>query len=236
MECSEFLEQLAEEGHADAEHLQACADCRAEALLWKRMGDIPVDDPGPSLRPRFDSMLEAWQDGRDARRTGSQPVHYFAQIAAAVALVLAALLAYELWNVHRELANTRELVALSLLQHESASDRLQGVSWTTRVGRPNPEVLGALIDTLKHDNSVDVRLAALDALARYDNQPAVREGVAASLDAQQSPMVQIAVVDYLVDHGDRDAVGRLRKFGQAPGLLPVVRQRVEWGINKLSRG
>ena len=235
MECSEFLEQLAEEGHADAEHLQSCADCRAEAELWKRLGSIPADDPGPSLRPRFDAMLDAWQEGVHARER-SRFAQHFAQIAAAIALLLAGLLAFELWNVHRELASTRQLVALSLLQHESASDRLQGVSWTTRAGRANPEVLAALIDTLKHDNSVDVRLAALDALARYDNQPAVREGVEASLDAQQSPMVQIAVVDYLVDHGDRDAVGRLRKFGQAPGLMPVVRQRVEWGINKLSRG
>jgi len=232
MECSEFLERLAEDGHADAGHLQSCADCRAEAELWSRLGDIPANDPGSSLRPRFDAMLDAWQEGR---RAGSQPAFvWFARIAAAVALVLAALLALELRNVHRELANTRQLVALSLLQHESASDRLQGVSWTTRAGRANPEVLAALLDTLKHDNSVDVRLAALDALARYDTQPVVREGVAASLDAQKSPMLQIAVVDYLVEHRDRNSVDRLRRFERAPGLLPVVRQRVEWGINKIN--
>ena len=233
MECSEFLERLAEDGHADPEHLQSCADCRAEFELWKRLGSIPVDEPSPSLRPRFESMLDAFEGGR---RAGSQPAYVFLKIAAAVALVLAGLLAIELRNMHRELANTRQLVALSLLQHESASDRLQGVSWSTRVGRPNAEVLAALLDTLRHDNSVDVRLAALDALARYDNQPVVREGVAASLETQQSPMVQIAVVDYLVEHRDREAVDRLRRFERAPNLLPIVRQRVEQGINSLSRG
>ena len=39
----------------------------------------------------------------------------------------------------------------------------EGVSWSTREQQLNPQVLSALLHTLRYDPSVDVRLAALDA-------------------------------------------------------------------------
>ncbi len=136
--------------------------------------------------------------------------------------------------VRQELTATRQMVALSMLQQQSASQRLEGVSWTTRVTGPNPEVLNALFHTLRFDSNVDVRLASLDALGRYAGSPEIRRELVDALPNQQSPLVQIAIVDLLVDMHDRSAVPQFRKFEQGSKLDPTVKKRVEWGIEQLN--
>jgi anti-sigma factor RsiW len=139
----------------------------------------------------------------------------------------------ELTAMHAELTNMRQLVALSMLQQQSASERLQGVSWSSREAHLDAQVQSALLHTLRYDGSVDVRLAALDVLSRHGSQPQVRKAVVDALQGQQSPLVQVALIDQLAEWRDPDAAQRLRNFQQTPNLNPAVRQRAEWAISKL---
>ncbi len=265
MDCREVTELLpdlfqkslrGEQLRLVEEHVRACATCREDVALWEQLAALPAPPPSPLMQHRFEAMLESYQQGRrelEVQRHDRTPRWFgafvqapFAQAAIAASLVLVAFFggmfversggtSKEIASLHRELTSTRQLVALSLLQQQSASDRLQGVSWSTRV-EGDPEVLAALMHTLRFDTSVDVRLAALDALRRYTDQPAVRTGVEDSLQSQRSPLVQIAVVDFLVEQRDRRAVEKLRNFQQMPNLLPEVKERVARGIDQLSRG
>src|SRR5260370_879282 len=115
----------------------------------------------------------------------------------------------------------RQLVALSMLQQESPSQRLEGVSWTRREDRLDPQVLSALKHTLRNDPSVDVRLAALDALIRHSAQPQVRSSVVDALQEQQSPLVQVALIDQLVEWRDPQAAQHLEKLRQSRNLNPT---------------
>ena len=139
----------------------------------------------------------------------------------------------EIAAMHAELTNMRQLVALSMLQQQSASERLQGVSRSGREAHLDPQIQSALLHTLRYDGSVDVRLAALDALSRHASQPQVRKGIGDALQEQQSPLVQVALIDQLAEWRDPDATQRLRNFQQTPNLNPAVRQRAEWAISKL---
>jgi hypothetical protein len=134
-----------------------------------------------------------------------------------------------------ELASTRQMVALTMLQQQqSASQRLEGVSWSTRLQQPDPKVLDALLHTLRFDNNVDVRLASLDALGRYAGRPEVRRELVSALQEKQSPLVQIALIDLLVDMHDQNAVPQLKRFQQDPKIDPNVRKHVDWGIDQLN--
>jgi anti-sigma factor RsiW len=139
----------------------------------------------------------------------------------------------EISSLHAEVTSMRQLVALSMLQQQSASERLQGVSWSTREDHLDPQVQSALMRTLRSDGSVDVRLAALDALSRHAAQPLVRKNVLDALQEQQSPLVQVAMIDQLTEWRDPDAAQHLRKLEQTPNLNPAVKQRAEWAIAKL---
>ena len=137
--------------------------------------------------------------------------------------------------MREELSATKQMVVLSMLQQQDASTRLQGVSYSMDVKHADPEIVAALLHTLRHDTSVDVRLAALDSLRRYNDDAKVRKSLVDSLQSQQSPMVQASLIDTLVDMKEKSALPNIRKIAETPNLNPTVRQRAQQGIEKLSR-
>jgi anti-sigma factor RsiW len=240
-------------------HLEGCVECREVAGLWKKLALIPEEQPSAAGRARFEAMLRAYQTGRGdetvrrrATERGASLWNVFqwlrspvGAVAWSVALVaLGTYLGLQLGNgksnsqdlaaMHTELTNMRQMVALSLLQQQSASQRLEGVTWTRREEHLDPQVLAALMHTLRYDSSVDVRLAALDALSRHAGQPQVKKTVVDALQEQQSPLVQVALIDQVVEWRDADAASRLQKLRQMPNLNPTVRQRADWAISKLN--
>lgn len=253
-------DSLSAEQHKQvAAHLTACAQCSEEVALWHKLSLVPFEQPGPESRARFEAMLHAFQEGRseqnathlrEFRRASLwSALDWFRSPLGAMAwsVALFAIGAFmgmrlnsstartpELTAMHSELTNMRQLVVLSMLQQQSASERLQGVSWSRREEQLDPQVLAALLHTLRHDNSVDVRLAALDALSRHSRQPQVHQGIVDALQEQQSPLVQVALIDQLLEWRDPDAAQRLRNLRQIPNLNPTVRQRADWAISKLN--
>ena len=132
-----------------------------------------------------------------------------------------------------ELRDLREMIALSLMQQQSASDRLKGVSWSGQIDRPSSEVVAALLDTLMHDPNVNVRLATIDALERFASQDVVRRGTIQAVDRQVSPLVQIALIDFMVKVNERESIGTLRRLSEDPKVNAAVRARAAWGLQQL---
>lgn len=243
-------------------HLQCCSQCREEVVLWQRLALLPEEEPEPGLRARFNAMTEAYQEGRTQSslpaKQGSRLRDFLSGgwmqmpmtgLAWAVLLLLIGFIAGrsvttpnpsgpQLARLQEELTSTRQLVTLSLLQQRSASERLQAIAqataWSISEQHPDPKVLDALLHTLHSDNSVDVRLAAVDALGRFHHDPQVRQGLVDALQAQQSPLVQVALIDLMVELKDQSAIQQLRKFEKDPKVNPEVRERAQWGIRQLT--
>ena len=254
----------AEQKNIVERHLESCVECNEVAGLWKKLALIPDEQPSPAGRARFEAMLDAYQTGRGIEGVGRPAKDKGASIwtvfqwlrspvgAVAWSIALVALGAYvglqlgsaksssnsnsqqDLAAMYAELTNMRQMVALSMLQQQSASQRLEGVTWTRREEHLDPQVLAALTHTLRYDPSVDVRLAALDALSRHAGQPQVKTTVVDALQEQQSPLVQVALIDQLVEWRDAEAAPRIQKLRQMPGVNPTVRQRADWAISKLN--
>jgi hypothetical protein len=239
------------------EHLELCSGCRADVELWQKLAGLPEQEPSPASRARFEHMLNAYQEGRWENGGRKQRANWWAMwmrsafappLASAVAacLLLVGFIAGEhsarpqpvnnqqIAAMESELANMRQLVALSMLEQQSASQRLQGVNYSTQVERPDPEIAAALLHALRFDSSVDVRLAALDALRRYKDDAQVRSGLLSALQEQQSPLVQIALIDLFVEMHESSVKDRLHSIENDSKVNPTVRQRAHWGIEQLS--
>lgn len=244
-------------------HLAACFDCEAEAralgALWSQLGELPGVEPGPGLRARFDVMLEAYRAGQrrahpsflerlDGWLAPLVPRRPAFQLAVALAFLalggfLGARLAREprpalagpdrISTLSAEVRDLRNLVAVSLLQQSSPSERLRGVSFSYRVSEPEPDVLSALVSTLNHDPNVNVRLAAIDALTRFADREPVRDSLVRSLPEQDSPLVQISLIDLMVRLREKDAVDLLRALAEKSDLHPAVRERARWGLEQI---
>src|SRR5260370_40310155 len=204
-------------------HLEGCVECSEVAGVGKKRALIRDEQPSGAGRGRFEAILQAYQTGRGdeggSRRAPGRGAsvwsvfHWLRSPVGAVAwsIALVALGTYlglqlgsaksnaqDLAAMHTELTNMRQMVALSMLQQQSPSQRLEGVTWTRREGQLHPQVLSALMHTLRYDASVDVRLAALESVSRHAGQPLVRKTVVDALEEQQSPLVQVALIDQLV--------------------------------------
>jgi hypothetical protein len=239
------------------QHLETCAECNAEMAalgsLWERLADIPAPEPSQALNVRWQSTLESLiPSNKPVSRTWSfanlWPSSPVWQAAVAVACLLIGLLAgtnlprrnKEIARLHEEIASTREMVALSLLQQQSATERLRGVDYTGRMHTMEPEVVSALTEAVAHDPSVNVRLAALDALSnialsKASGSPGVLQSLTQSLPRQDSPMVQAALIDYLVEARDRKALGALRQLAAQPDVNPAVLERTHFALQQLSQ-
>jgi len=132
-----------------------------------------------------------------------------------------------------EMHDLREMVSLSLMQQQSASERIKGVTWTGTLDRPSGEVVSALLDALMHDPNVNVRLATIDALERFASRDDVRRGTIQAVESQPSPLVQIALIDFMVKTNERESATTLRRLAMDPQANDAVRARAAWGLQQL---
>ena len=235
-----------------AEHLRLCPACAAEAdgldETWQMLGTIASHSPDSmSMRARFDAALEGYLCGLNISTTKSGVVRWraYAWRCAAAAAALAIGIAIgrqtapappadpQLTMLREELRDMRQMVTLSLLQQQSASERLRGVSFTSQIDHPDSQVTSALLDTLMHDSNVNVRLATIDALKRLSPREAVRKGVIDALPRQTSPLVQIALIDFIVEQKGREATETLRRLSIDEMVDVAVRARARQGLQQI---
>jgi len=240
------------------EHIAVCRDCAKEhaalRTLWADLGEAGDERPGERVQENFRAMLRGYEQGvrqtadehaREESRSvirrlfAGRPAMQFALAAAlaAVAFLGGFTLAgggsslHEIGALREEVHALGGMLTVSLLQQESASERLKGVSFSEKLAASDPAITRALIATIKTDRSVNVRLAALDALSHDMADPAVRHEVIGALPAQSSPLMQIALIDLLVQLNDAESHEALNTMARRPGLAPEVRKRLEEGTH-----
>jgi hypothetical protein len=225
------------------EHLSNCNLCQAEASVvrqtWQQMGELPEPHPSPWLGTRFYAALDAYEQGAREKQSRSWrfwPSRPLWQLAISCGCLAAGLFTGTLLTrtqpasddvaaLRREMAGMRQLVTLSLLQQQSATERLRGVNWSYRAEPNDVEVLSALLETVNQDPSVDVRLAAVDALINFHDSSVARRGLLKSLAQQESPLVQIAIIDALTELRESTAATTLRELLGEQNLDENVRKR-----------
>lgn len=219
--------------------------------LWDELASIPEERPSEALRARFYQKLNAItgerrriSDGGFAWwKSGLQGlVRQSAIVIAVFALGLfvgrarfpGSTSTQDVKRLDTEVQTLRQTVALSLLDRQSATSRLEGISWSSRVARPDTDLVSALLSTLNHDPNINVRLAALDAVEKFSGDPNVRSALVGSIPQQDSPLVQIALIDAIVHMRNNAAAGELRKLSGDAAVNAAVRQRAQWGLQKLT--
>lgn len=141
----------------------------------------------------------------------------------------------ELADLRKKVDTMSQLVGYSLLQQQSRSsnERLRGVLTSASVEKPDDKTINDLIGALALDPSANVRLNALEALYPHANQEVVRAGVLSSLPREQSPLVQISMIDFLVAARDREATSTLQKLSGNDQVDSNVRAAAKRALTQL---
>ena len=243
------------------EHLNTCDSCSKEVLsaqkVWMKLGTLPDEQPGEATRERFYTMLSAYQEGlsqsqqaprvRDVINSWIErwwPKNPAIQIGFSMALLLLGIFVgsrfepeqtgnIQLTALQEDLRAMRQLVSLALLNQESPSERLKGVSFIAKFERPDQEILTALLNTLNNDPNVNVRLAAIQSLFLFSNNPEVKSGLIQSLAVQKSPLIQFELIELLVKKGATQAIETLKQISENDSVNVAVRERAKLGIEQL---
>jgi hypothetical protein len=246
------------------EHLASCATCQVEYAevdtLWQALGRVPTPAVHSNrMRERFSAMVAAERASSD-RRTASRPAGARAwaprwmgeplvQLAMAASLLIVGVLVgralpprvsappaqgTDIAEVRSELRDMRQMLTLSLMQQQSATERLRGVSWSAQIDRPGTELVSALLDTLLHDPNVNVRLAVVDALRRFSDRQDVRLGTEQALADRTSPLIQVALIDFMVETRNPEAPALFRTLLQDASVDASVRGRAQWGLEQFA--
>jgi hypothetical protein len=112
-----------------------------------------------------------------------------------------------------QMERMNQLVAATLTsQQRPANERLNTVLTSATQQNPTDRMINELITSLALDSSPNVRLRALDALYPHANLEVVRAAVVASLTRESSPLVQVAMIDFLAAARDHEAKPALEKL------------------------
>lgn len=229
--------------------------------MWTKLGVLAPEQPSPAVRDRFYTMLEAYKQGLEATEASpsaerprartidlrswfswKRPSFRFVTAAALLLagvgfgtlLGTAGLFGSKLARLEREVDDMRQTTALSLLQRPSSSERILGVSYSEQISAPGAPTIEALLRTLDSDSSVNVRLAAVDALYLFAKDPGVKDGLVASLGRQTNPVVQVALIDLLIEIRERTAIEALKSLIGDERNHPEVRKKAEAGLKSLT--
>ena len=242
----------------------ACRNELAElGAVWRSMEALAIPaEPEPVMKSRFMEVMEAYQEGLLAAQThaaresakvvpaktgwsGFWPHKPVWQFALAAGLLAAGVFAGkfaatprsenpEMAQLKGQVEGLRQLVALSLLQEQSPSQRLQGVTYSVQMAQPDAQVEQALLHAVTHDPNINVRLSAVEALEKYAGKPEIRRALEDAVAVQESPLVQVAVIELLVQINDTDAAPALQKLVRDAQADETVRKQASQALQKLS--
>ena len=223
------------------------------AALILAMEQSITPEPTERLATNFHSFLE----NEDADASRGKTIFFrpaFFRIAAAVALMIIsgfvgfwisknnreqkalADMRKEMEDTRMELLQTRKMMFGLLNNEQSASQRIKGVNAAMELPRADDEIVKVLMQTMVTDPNTNVRLAALDALSKFQHDPDVRKGLINALSSQTDPMVQIRLIQLMVQmkEKEKEVLNHLQRLVDDSETMKAVKDEAYNGILKLS--
>lgn len=240
------IEQLIESGKIELTQLQDFS--KLDAQLEK----FDLGSPSTRLDVQFYSALAHLSadqaDGKKQNEKGTLSLfsnwnNLFPRLALAASLLMAGFVGgyflkgpsqdKSVTELTQQVVELKEMMMLSMLEKESATERLKAVSLTSDMNQVSKKVTDALFKTLNGDENVNVRLAALDVLMNYAKDSQVRAGLIKSISVQDSPLVQVALAELMVTLQEKKSVTELKKLLQSDKTPKEVKGKIEKSISVL---
>jgi len=139
----------------------------------------------------------------------------------------------QLASLQKEVKEMKQVLLFSLIDDESASQRIKAVSYTEEMSNPDQAVIDALMNTLNNDKNANVRLASLYSLARWADKRTVRDSLVLSLSKQTEPIVQIVLINLLAEKRETRAIAPMKAILSNGKALKEVKEAAQKGLRVL---
>ena len=240
------FQQYVREGHIDMTEVEEMAKLQGVML------SSSAPEPSSALKENFYQMLNEAQEKQPQANNGSSLLekiksflfaNQYGRMAFGIGLLAVGLFFGTTWgnNLYKEelsdlngqMVEMREMMMMAMLEKESVSDRLKGVQMSSQLSSSNQKVIDALFLTLNSDPSTNVRIAALNTLAEFANDPKVREGLVNSISKQKSPLMQVNLAELMVKLQETKAKDELNSILENDQTPEDVKMTLKASIEKI---
>lgn len=133
-----------------------------------------------------------------------------------------------------EMRELKQLVLQTMKTKEvSAGQRIKAVNLSSQIDQVDESIVAVLLETLETDPNVNVRLSALRSLSNYADNAQVRAGLVESILEQESPIVQVALLNIMIQWQEKSAIKPFQKLLEKPDTESLVVRRIETGLEKI---
>ncbi|SHG75374.1 HEAT repeat domain-containing protein [Flagellimonas flava] len=231
-------------------HLDSCEACRQELealkTLFGAFQSEAMDVPSTRLRSSFEEALEQEKAGQGVVHIQAKKKSWtsdFLKIAAGIALLVTAFQSGRILQLEKsnqdvaalleENLQNKQMAMLSLMENQSASKRIQGVSYIEDFPNPDEAIVRALANRLLTDDNDNVRLNAFEALAKFSSSPEVKTVFIEALGQEKNPSIQIGIIQALVKIQEKKAVIPMQKLLEKEDTQPFVKNEIEMALPKI---
>ncbi len=203
--------------------------------MWNELSTLEVPEPSPQMDVRFYKMLSEAahsQKQPSGLTTGIQmlstwlnglaPQAKWSMVAGIFIIGLflgryilpSTITTQPLVQIDPSRESLKYLTYAAAVTPISTFDRLKGIQMTKDVTNPDEKIYDALLHALLHDENINVRLSAVEALVYFADNPMVRQHLIHAIPNQTSPIVQMALADAMIHlHEKRSAKAWQELFG-----------------------
>lgn len=234
------------------QHLKDCKNCRQTleefTILFDTINQIQHELPDNDLELRFEDMLaQEKMTLKTSKTVALKPIQKrFMSVLQIAAVILLMLSSYfygsykdnankvkELAGLTQEKTQMQTVATLSLMENESASKRLQAVSLAKDLAKPNNDILNVLIAKMNKDKHVNVRLAAANALAKFAENPDVRQALIKTLETEQNANMQIELIQILVDIEEKRVIPSIKKLLENTEIPNYIKDQINSELKQI---
>ncbi|MEQ9297667.1 MAG: HEAT repeat domain-containing protein [Cyclobacteriaceae bacterium] len=216
-------------------HSELEEELKASTKIWDAL-DMPIAPPSHRMDERFYEMLSS--HSTSLRNQFSRVW----MMAASISILIIGFASgwwissprqQSMAELTNQVAQLQEVMMLTLIEQPKAQDRLKAVNITYELSDADETIISALVKTLKMDDNVNVRLAALDALSAKVENPRVRAELIEAIAYQDNPMVQIAIAELMVQIEESGAKKELEALINSPDINPFAKERITQSIKSI---
>lgn len=213
---------------------------------WELFDEIERPEPSATMDARFEGMMAAYIEKQKtplpnvldwivAQMTRSWQVG-LASLAMGLFIGWWMLPSQnqqqDIQQLSNEIQGMKEMMMLTLIEQPKAQERIRAVNMAAELPKADQRVIDALVTTLNNDENVNVRLASLESLVRYVDQPEVRKVLVDALQMQESPLLLVAIADVLVQIQEKSSVETMEQLKENTED-EIVKDKLEQSIKTL---
>lgn len=227
------------------QHPELRGELAESSSTWDALEQVDTPTPSSDMEVRFQAMLAGYQSATTPRSNLRETVSLWFSTnwrtslsSLCIGLLIGFLLLpggddREVQALSEEVSQMKKMLMLSMIEKPQAQERIRAVNMMDDLASSDERVISSLVNTLNNDKSLNVRLAALDALVRYGKHANVREALVKSIVHQDSPLLQVALADVMILLQEKEAIGAFEHVLQDSPVDESVRSKLESTIETL---